>query len=260
MPLAKQAAEKALELDQNLSEAHASLGRILNSFDYDWDNAEREFTRSIRLKPNYPTVHQWYAELLAFRGRHDEALTAISTALELDPLSLTINRMKGNILTFAGRNDEAIVQLNRTAELYPENSLVRYNLGDAYAAKGAFRESVEQYLTAFRIEGRSVEELKVFSKAFRENGWQGFWQQHLQAELAARNAALANDKNAYVNNESMAYAFAAVKNKDKSLEHLKLAFEERDPYLITLGMSGVYDFLRNEPEFKQIIKNVGLPE
>lgn len=260
MPLAKQSAQRALELDENLAEAHASLGRILNSFDYDWVNAEREFVKAIKLNPNYPTAHQWYAELLAFNGRHDEALREISTALELDPLSLTINRMKGNILSFGGKHEEAIAQLNKTAELYPDNALVRYNLGDAFAAKGSYAESVEQYLMALTLEGTKTEEIRSFNVAFRQKGWQGFWHEYLKSQIAAKNATLLSDANAYLNNESIAFAYAAVKNKPKAIEHLKLAFEERDPYLITIKMSGFYDFLRDDPEFKELVKNVGLPE
>lgn len=260
MPQAKQSAQKALELDENLAEAHASLGRILNSFDYDWEGAEREFIKSIKLNPNYPTAHQWYAEFLSFRERHDEALKEISKALELDPLSLTINRMKGNILGFAKRNDEAIAQLNKTAELYPENALVRYNLGDIFAAKEMYAESVEQYLIAFQLEGRSAEEIQKFKNAYQQKGWKGFWSEHLKSLLEIQNTVLREEKNAYLNNESLAFAYAANKNKEKTLEYLNQAFIEHDPSLITIKMSNVYDFLATDSEFKELIKKIGLPD
>ena len=168
--------------------------------------------------------------------------------------------MKGNILSFGGKHEEAIAQLNKTAELYPENALVRYNLGDAFAAKGSYAESVEQYLMALTLEGTKTEEIRSFNVAFRQKGWQGFWQEYLKSQIAAKNATLIIDANAYLNNESIAFAYAAVKNKPKAIEHLKLAFDERDPYLITIKMSGFYDFLRDDPEFKELVKNVGLPE
>lgn len=260
MPLAKQSAQKALELDENLAEAHASLGRIFNSYDFDWSGAEREFTKSIKLNPNYPTVHQWYAEILAFSGRHDEALKEISKALELDPLSLTINRMKGNFLSFAGRHEEAIAQLNKTAELYPENALVRYNLGDVFAAKGMTAESVEQYLIALKLDGLSEAEMHKFKDAYQNNGTKGFWNEYLKVQLESQKNALEKDKNAYIKNESLAFAYAANKNNEKALEYLNKAFEERDPDLITLKNSSVYDFLADEPRFKELIKKIGLPE
>jgi adenylate cyclase len=260
MLLAKRSAVKALEVDENLAEAHASLGRLLNSYDFDWPGAEREFVRAIELNPNYPTVHQWYAEFLAFSGRHDEALREISRALELDPLSLVINRMKGNILSFAGRQDEALAQLNKTADLYPENALVRYNLGDIFTLKGMRREAVEQYLIAFKLDGQSTTEVQKFRDAFQRNGWPGFWSEYLKTLLESQKTALEKDKNAYFKNESLAFAYAANKDKDKALEYLNRAFEDRDPDLITIRMSPVYDFLADDPRFKELLKKIGLPE
>lgn len=260
MPQAKQAALKALELDENLAQAHGSLGRVLNSFDYDWAGAELEFTRSIELNPNYATVHQWYAEFLAFRGRSDEALLEISKALDLDPLSLTINRMKGNILSFAGRQDEALTQLTKTAELYPENALVRYNLGDVFAAKGMFAKAVDQYLIAFDLDGQTAEEINEFRTAFETRGWTGFWREHLNRQLKLQKEISQNEENLYFKNESIAYAYAAGRDKEKTLEYLNKAFEERDPQLITIKNSKVYDFLANDSRFKELVKKIGLPE
>ncbi|HQU81987.1 MAG TPA: tetratricopeptide repeat protein, partial [Pyrinomonadaceae bacterium] len=260
MPKAKQAALKALELDANLSEAHASLGRILNSYDYDWKGAEREFKQAIKLKPNYPTVYQWYAEFLAFSGRTDEALAAISTALELDPFSLVINRMKGNILIFADRPDEAIAQLNKTIELYPENALIYFNLGDAFVAKKMYAEAVEQYLIALKADGETPAQLEKLRTAYKNKGWEGFWQTHLEILLAERNSVLENDKNAYYKNEGLALSYAANRNKEKALEFLERAFEERESEMITIKMTAFYDFLAEEPRFQELIKKIGLPE
>lgn len=260
MPLAKQSAIKALELDENLAEAHASLGRIFNSYDFDWNGAEREFTKSIQLNPNYPTAHQWYAEFLAFSGRSNESLKEIAKALELDPLSLVINRMKGNFLSFAGRPDEAIAQLNKTAELYPENALVRYNLGDTFAVKGIYSESVEQYLIALNLDGQSTAEIQKFKTAFQKSGWKGFWSEYLKSQLEAQKTALEKDDTAYIKNESLAFAYAANKDKDKALEYLNKAFKEHDPELITIKNSKTYEFLADDSRFKELVKKIGLPE
>jgi TolB-like protein/lipopolysaccharide biosynthesis regulator YciM len=260
LPNAKQSALKALELDENLAEAHASLGRILNSYDFDWEGAEREFKEAVKLNPNYATAHQWYAELLAFRGRPDEALQEIKTALELDPFSLTVNRMKGNVLTFAKRYDEAIVQLNKTLELYPESALVRFNLGDAFVAQKMYAEAVEQYLIALELDGQPPDNIKRFKAGYQTNGWQGFWDEYLQNLLEQRKKLSETDETAYFKNESLAFAYAATKNKDKALEYLNKSFEERDPELITIKMSEVYDFLNDDPHFKELIKKIGLPE
>jgi serine/threonine protein kinase/tetratricopeptide (TPR) repeat protein len=256
-PKAKQSALKALELDGNLAEAHASLGYIINTYDFDWDGAEREYKTAIRLNPNYPTARQWYAEHLAFRGMEEQSLEQISTALELDPLSLVINRMKGNVLMFAKRHDEAIAQLNKTGEMYPENALVRINLAEAFAAKGMDAEAIDQYLTAFKLDGKDAQEIQRFSSAYKSQGWRGFWTEYLTSLLILQNAAGPAE---YVNNESIAYAYAATKNKEKCLEFLARAYDERDPGLTTVRMSAAYDFLNDDPRFKELIKKIGLPE
>lgn len=260
MPQAKQSALRALELDPNLAEAHASLGRILNSYDFDWNGAEREFKKAISLNPNYPTVHQWYAEFLAFRGMHDEALKEISKALELDPFSLTINRMKGNILNFAERHDEALDQLNKTAELYPESALVRFNIGDVFVSKKMYGEAVAQYLGALRLDGKNASELQKFETAYRTQGWNGFWREYLSDLLIERKAVLEASENAYFKNESVAFAYAATRNGETALQFLNKAFEERDPDLISIKMSEVYDFLNADSRFQELTQKIGLPE
>jgi tetratricopeptide (TPR) repeat protein len=168
--------------------------------------------------------------------------------------------MKGNVLSFAGRQDEALAQLNKTADLYPENALVRYNLGDVFTLKGMHREAVEQYLTAFKLDGQSATEVQKFRDAFQRNGWPGFWSEYLKSLVELRKAALAKDKNAYFKNESLAFAYAANQNKEKALEYLNRAFEDRGPDLITIRMSPVYDFLADDPRFKELLKKIGLPE
>jgi tetratricopeptide (TPR) repeat protein len=259
-PLAKHSALKALELDANLAEAHASLGYIINTYDFDWEGAEREYKKAIELNPNYATAHQWYAEHLAFKGKTDEALEEISKALELDPFSVVINRMKGNILGFAKRYDEAIVQLRKTEELYPENALVKFNLGDAYASQKMYSEAVEQYLIALRFDGEKPEDIQKFETAFKNHGWQGFWNEYLNSLLKQQQTILETDKNAYINSESIAFAYAATANRGKTLEYLEKAYQERDPDLYSIKMSEVYDFLNDDPRYRELIKNIGLPE
>ena len=259
-PLARQAALRALELDPDLAEAHASLGYIINTYDFDWEGAEREYKTAIKLNPNYATAHQWYAEHLAFKGRTDAALLEISKALELDPFSVVINRMKGNVLGFAGRYEEAITQLKKTIALYPENSLVRFNLGDAFAAKGMYSDAIGQYLLALKLNGQRPEDIQKFEAAYKNNGWKGFWTAYLASLEKERKVIQETDPNAYFESEGMAYAYAATGNKDKALEYLAKAYEERDPNMVTIRTSEVYDFLSNDPRFEELTKNIGLSE
>ncbi len=260
MPRAKEAALKALEKGGNPAKARASLGRILNSYDFDWKGAENEYKTAIDLNPNYATARLWYAEHLAFRGRTDEALEEISKALELDPFSVTVNRMKGNILGFSKRYDEAIVQLKNAEELFPDNTLVKYNLGDTFAAKEMYAEAVGYYLSAMNSDGENPETIQKLKGAYETGGWNGFWQTYLEIQLELRETLLQKNPTVYIDNENIAYAFAAVKNRERTLEFLNKAYEERDPDLVTIKTSEVYAFLADDPQFKELLKKIGLPE
>jgi Tfp pilus assembly protein PilF len=121
-PRAKLATLKALELDGSLAEAHASLGSIVWSYEYDWKTAERAFRKAIEPNPNYATAHQWYGEFLSTIGRDEEATTEIHRALELDPFSRVINRNVGYIAYEARQYDDAIAQVKNAIELFPDDS------------------------------------------------------------------------------------------------------------------------------------------
>src|ERR1044072_9145016 len=145
MPKAKEAALKALELDDRLAEAHASLGQIAAYYDYDFPVAEREYRRALELNPNYAPAHQWLAESLSTMKRFDEALAEIKRALELDPLSLIINRLYADILIDARRFDEGVEQFHKTIELDPNFPTAHFFLGRAYEAQGMHGEAVREY-------------------------------------------------------------------------------------------------------------------
>jgi eukaryotic-like serine/threonine-protein kinase len=148
MPKAKEAALKALALDDNLAEAHASLGQITAYYDYDFVTAEREYRRAIELNPNYASAHQWLAEHLAATRRNDEALAEISRALELDPMSVIMNRIYADILVDGRKFDEAIQQYQRALKLEPNFPTSHYFLGRAYEAKGMYDDAVREYTNA----------------------------------------------------------------------------------------------------------------
>jgi len=147
-PLAKDADRKALEIDPDLSEAHASLGYATLFFDRDWEGAKEHFTRAIELNPNYGTAHQWYAWYLLAMDRFDEALASLQEAIKLDPLSLIINDhlAYGYILT--GQMAEARKQIDRTRALDPNYPLTLWRLGDWHLRKGDLQLASEAYSEA----------------------------------------------------------------------------------------------------------------
>ena len=133
MPKAKESAIKALALDNTVAEAHASLAHVLMNYDWNWSEAEKEFKRSIELKPDYATAHQWYAiHYLTATGRLEEAVQEMKKALELEPASLVMNTFMGATLYYAGRYDEAIDQCRRTIEMDPNFAVAHWHLGLAY--------------------------------------------------------------------------------------------------------------------------------
>jgi TolB-like protein len=146
MPQAKESTIKALALDNTLAEAHASLGHILMNYDWNWPEAEKEFKRSIELKPDYARAHQWYAiHYLTATGRLEEAVQEMKKALELEPASLVMNTFMGATLYYAGRYDEAIDQCRRTIQMDPNFAVAHWHLGLAYEQKQAFDAAIEEF-------------------------------------------------------------------------------------------------------------------
>ncbi|HSJ65862.1 MAG TPA: protein kinase [Gemmatimonadaceae bacterium] len=144
-PRAKAAASRALERDDTLAEAHASLGYVSVFFDWDWPRAESEFRRALELGPNYATTHHWHAWYLFAMERFDEALRELQRAQELDPLSLIINDHLGYALLMAGRPDEALQQLIKTRELDPKFPWTYWRLGNVHFAQGRLDDAAAAY-------------------------------------------------------------------------------------------------------------------
>ena len=144
-PRAKAAADKALELDPTLAEAHASLGYYNLYYAWDWKESEKEFRRAIALNPNYATAHDWYSVYLLAMGRPEEAMVEIRRAQQLDPLSPLINTEIGFQFYYDKRYDEAIQQLRNTLQTDPKFPLAHLWLGRAYQQKGMYEEAISEY-------------------------------------------------------------------------------------------------------------------
>jgi serine/threonine-protein kinase len=258
-PKAKQAALKALELGPDLAEAYASLGGIY-TYQYDFDGADRALKKAIELNPNYATAHQWYAENLMYMGKTEESLKEIDIALKLDPLSPIINHSKSWVLECADRYDEAIAQAEKTIELFPELQKTRGNLSRLYFVKGKYDEAAEQIFVWSKLLNADPEDIRTFKAAYEKDGWKGYWKARLENELNKRKNILQKDKTAFTEFFTLAYVYAALGEKDKTLEYLNKAHEQREPGLIDVRFAYYYDFLKDEPEFKELVKKIGFPE
>jgi tetratricopeptide (TPR) repeat protein len=252
MPKAKEAAQKALALDDQLAEAHASLGQVAAYYDYDFATAEREYRRALELNPNYATAHQWYAERLASSRRFDEAFAEIQRALELDPLSIIINRIYADILLDARRNDEAIAQYKKALELNRNLPITHYFLGRAYLAKGMYDEAVREFNISAAMSGFKVEELATMNHAYQNAGWKGYIQAGLEHSLLHSEGKPAP----FV----VAGYYAVLGRNNEAIAWLQKGYEERDARIGLISVHFEFDALRSDPRFVELVRKMGLPE
>jgi tetratricopeptide (TPR) repeat protein len=253
MSKAKEAALKALALDDNLAEAHASLGQIVEYYDYDFATAEKHYYRALALNPNYPTGHQWLAEHLSALKRFDEAIAEIRRALELDPLSAIINRVYGDVLTDARRFDEAIAQYQRTIELDPNFSTAHFFLGRAYEGNRMYDQAVESYTRASALSMVPQESLKKLKDVYKNSGWKEYVQANLDQLLTqAPQPSLPP----FV----VASFYARLGQNDEAMKWLETAYEQRDYRMTMISVSYEFDGLRSDPRFRDLVRRIGLPE
>jgi eukaryotic-like serine/threonine-protein kinase len=252
MPKAKEAALKALGLDDKLAEAHASLGQIAAYYDYDFPTAEREYRRAIELNPNYASAHQWLAEHLSAMKRSDEALAEIRRALEIDPLSVIINRMYGDILAAARRYDEAIEQYKKAIELEPNLPMTHFFLARAYEAKGMYDQAVAEYTLASGA-GAASKEVMDRVNVYKKHGFKAYVQISLdQLVVQSQERKFAP----YV----IATFYGRLGQNDEAMAWLEKGYEERDPRMSLISVAWEFDSLRSDPRFKELVRRMGLPE
>ena len=251
MPKAKEAAVRALELDEGLGEAHASLAFVRFLYEWDWQGAERSYKRASELNPGYAIMHHWYAGYLRARGRLDEALAESRQAQALDPLSPAIGRDLGRVFHCQRRYDQAIEQYRKTLELEPGFPSGYLHLGLAYAQKAMYPEAVAACQKARELRGANPLTLAGLGYCY------GRWGQRDKAqELLAELKRVSAQK--YVSAFDLALIHIGLDQKDQAFEWLDKAREDRDGWLVWLNVDPVFDSLRPDPRFPALLKRVGL--
>ena len=254
MPKAEEAARRALSLDETLPAAHSALGNVEMWYDWNWADAEREFKRALELDPNYDMAHNSYARELVALGRNDEALVQVKQAVSLDPYSQGGEGDYPIWVTYLARQyDEAARLAKATIELDPNYPWPHYDLALIYEQMGKSTESVEEYLRFESLSGANPQTLARLQEAFRSSGVKGFWRQRLRDY---REAA----KLGYVSAGMVAAACARVEDNDCVFEWLEKAFQERDDLMINLNVEPVFDGIRKDPRFQDLVRRVGLPQ
>jgi len=245
-PRAKAAAEKALSIDDQLAEAHTSLAYAIQTYEWDWPAAEREYRRAIELNPNYATAHQWYAEFLTAVGRFDEAEREGRKALALDPMSPIINAVLVWNRTMARRYPSAIEQGTRATQLFPDFMAGHAYLGLAHLESGrpaearAALERARQLLDIVVIE-------TWLARAQLASGNRGAAEQVLQS-LEARG-----QRGEYLPSYYMAVLYAHLGNRDRAFAELQRAVAERTGAMVWLAVDPALDPLRDDPRFDHLL-------
>jgi serine/threonine-protein kinase len=251
-PKAKAAAMQALEIDDSLAEAHTSLALVKEHFEWDWTGADTEFRRAIELNPNSATAHHWYGDYLANMGRPEDGLRETRRAQELDPLSLIINSTLGWQLYLARRNDQAIEQLRKVLDIDAKFTPARRMLEEVYAQSGKQKEAVTERARILSLSG-SPEFAASIEEDFSKSGYKGVLQSWLDGLTEI-------SKHGYVSAYSIAEGYMRLGEKDKVFEWLDKAYEDHDSGLVSIAVEPMFDPVRSDPRFKDILRRMKLPD
>jgi tetratricopeptide (TPR) repeat protein len=243
--LAKHYARRALDLDDGLPEAHASLAWVLFVYDWQWEDAQREFRRSIELDPQYATAHQWYAFLLASRGRLDEALVEGHTAQELDPTSVSVRRTLGWLYYYARRFEQARYHLARAAAMNPRAEETYRVLGLTLSIEGQHDEAERVLRDAVVMDGSSTYTKATLGFALGRAG------KHAEAELVLAELAALHARE-YVSPVAFATLHLGLGHIEEALDWAQRAHAERRGWLAYLDVNPLLDPLRGLPEFEAL--------
>jgi TolB-like protein/DNA-binding winged helix-turn-helix (wHTH) protein/Tfp pilus assembly protein PilF len=255
-PKARAAASRALELDDDLAEAHAALGAEKADFEYDWQGAEREFKRAIELNPNYADAHYRYAwTYLTPLSKSDQAIFEMKKALELDPFSRMDNTVFGLIYFYAGKYDQAEEQFNKAIELNPDFFMTYYHLAWLYSELGQYEKAVGELTKGRLLSGddrimkTAASEEIALRKAVAAEGAAGFWKQLLTSnEKLVRNIGEFDTPQAY----------ARMGDKERALKWLERNYEERVTLGTLLNVDPALDSLHSDPRFRNLVQRMGL--
>ncbi|HEY8670964.1 MAG TPA: winged helix-turn-helix domain-containing protein [Terriglobales bacterium] len=250
LPKAIAAAKKAIELDDNLSEAHTSLAFCLEGFNWDWQTADKEFRRAMELNPGYATAHHWYSWHLALLGRNGEAIAEMRKAQNLDPLSLIINADLAELLLIAHFPDYAIQQSRKNIEMDSGFAMAHNQLAQAYLEKHMFNDAISELQKAIPLSGGSATCIANLARAYAAIG-RNAEATELLNDLKSRSA-----HGSPVASE-LAVVYTALGDKDRAMAWLEKGYEDRFNPGVLLRPG--FDPLRSDPRFKDLVRRIGLP-
>ncbi|TFH27214.1 MAG: hypothetical protein E4H10_04615 [Bacteroidia bacterium] len=250
---AKKIASEALKIDPTLAEAYTSLALVKLHHEWDWDGASNDFKRAIQLYPDYETAHHWYSLYLTAVGRHDESIREAKQAQELNPYSPIIVRNVGRRLYFAHKYEQAFEESLNALNLAPDFFPTHWTLGLLYLQKGMFPEAISSLQNAVRYSGDNLYVKSLLGYVYGATGNQGKAQEILNGLLEAA-------KQAYVPAIAFVNVYIGLGDNDKAILWLEKAYEERSAKLIDLNVNPIFDPLRSDPRFKELVSRMNFPD
>ncbi len=250
---AKPLVMKALELDDLVPEAHATLATLLQDYDWDWEGAEKRFKRAIELNPNWSVVCQSYGVHLALRGRFEEAIAQIKDAEELNPFDIGIHDCAAEIYRGANDLESAINECKKELEIDPRFFPAYIKLGKIYLQKSIFGEGVSMMQKAVEISDGSTIARAYLAYAYGVSG------NNDMAE-AIINELIEISEKKYVSAFNIAVAYSGLGNKEATIHWLEKAFDQRAGGLFKINVDQIFKTLRDEPRFQALVRKLGLSQ
>ena len=250
LPKAYAAAQRAAELNPQSAEAHASLGLVLDH-KWDWDRAEIEFKRALELNAQYANAHHWYGDYLSIKGRHDEALLEAKRALDLDPVNLMIGSWVGLRYYLACKYDRAVEQSRNTVDMDPNFAAAHLLLGESYVQKGKHEQGLDELQKAARLSGDSplyIAQVGV-SRALAGDKSEALRTIRELQDISSRR---------YVSPYGIAQIYAALNDKEQTYRWLEIAYRDHAVWMSYLAVDPVFDSIRPEERFRNLLRRVGL--
>lgn len=252
IPQARAAALRAIEIDDRSAEAHASMGYIMSRFDWNWEEASREFRRAVELNPGYATAHHWYALHLISIGRSTEAIAEIKRAQALEPDSLVLTTDTALVLFYARRYDEAIQECRKALAVDSSFGLAHRTLGAIYAAKGSYREAIEEYELATRILGEDPWMIAEIGRSYAMLGQQ-------RRALSKLNELQELSAKRFVDPSAFALLCVSLPGRhNETFLWLEKEYEEHSNLAILTVHPG-FDPIRQDPRFQSLLRRIRLP-
>jgi TolB-like protein/Tfp pilus assembly protein PilF len=250
-PKAKEAAQRALELDDTLAEVHYTLGIIRTWSDWDWEGGEQAFKRALEIKPNYAEALVYYSNLLCYMDRLDEALTMAERAVQLDPLNSIILTISVTVLEYLRRFDDIIERCQKALQTSPNDPVGHNGLWCGYYMKGMYEESLKSAKAFFTgLDMAPIAE--AMAQGYEEDGYSG-------AMASAAEIMVEFSKQTYVSPYYIAQMYAFAGDKENAIEWLEMGYEMKDPMMPYIS-SFPFNLLHDDPRYQDLLQRMNLPE